>query len=174
MLGVNKGQVVLTPHAKEWNQLFNDEKKLLEDLIGNHAEAIEHIGSTAIAAICAKPIIDILVGVESMEEVKHFDRERLKESGYYHLAKVQIEGKEVFAKFSDLEAATKTHILHVVEYEGEWWQQHTFFRDYLNDNLALASEYETLKNTLAAQYANDERSYTAEKKQFVDYILSKR
>ncbi|MFN7249905.1 MAG: GrpB family protein [Anaerobacillus sp.] len=134
---------------------------------------IQHFGSTAIEGINAKPIIDILVGVESLDEVEKFDKVRLKENGYYHLSKARLEGKVVFAKFSNLENLTKTHIMHIVEHNGTWWKEHIYFRDYLNENPEKAREYETLKKRLALKYPNEERLYTDEKKKFVDDILSK-
>jgi GrpB-like predicted nucleotidyltransferase (UPF0157 family) len=173
MLGVNKGEVILVNYSDNWKRLFDKEKSLLEKIIGDKTKDIQQFGSTAIKGIEAKPIIDILVGVKSLKDVEKFNKEKLKEAGYYHLSKVQIDGKEVFAKFTDLENLTKTHILHVVEYEGSWWNEHIFFRDYLNTNPSVAKDYGTLKKNLAAKYPNDERSYTDEKKQFVDDILNK-
>ncbi|TPE68621.1 GrpB family protein [Halalkalibacterium halodurans] len=173
MLGVNKGKVKLVAYSPKWKELFVEEKEMLESIIGENIKDIQHFGSTAIEGINAKPIIDILVGVESLNEVEKFDKERLKESGYYHLRRVRLEGKVVFAKFSNLENLTKTHIMHIVEHNGTWWKEHTSFRDYLNENPEKAREYETLKKRLALKYPNDERLYTDEKKKFVDGILSK-
>lgn len=173
MLGVNKGEVILVDHTDKWKSLFDKERSLLKTIIGDDVREIQHFGSTAIKGIEAKPIIDILVGVESLEDVQKFNKKKLKEAGYYHLPRVQIDGKEVFAKFTDLENFTKTHILHVVKYDSSWWNEHTSFRDYLNANPSVAKEYESLKKYLAEKYPNDERSYTDEKKQFVDGILNR-
>ncbi|WP_349409325.1 GrpB family protein [Pseudalkalibacillus sp. SCS-8] len=173
MLGVNKGRVVLASHEQDWKRLFEEEKHLLESIIGDHIIDIQHIGSTAINGIQAKPIIDILVGVSDMEDVESFDLEKLKAQGIYRL-KVKREGKVVFAKFSSLEDKTKTHILHVVEHGGTWWQEHTFFRDYLIQHTDTAHEYERYKVQLANKYPTDEKTYTDEKKAFVDQILKKR
>ncbi len=171
MLGVNKGEVKLVNHSAGWKYLFNEEKELLQSIIGESIIDIQHFGSTAIEGISAKPVIDILVGVESLEDVRKFDRKRLKEKGYYHLSKVQLAGKVVFAKFSDLESLTKTHNMHVVEYNSSWWKKHTYFRDYLNDNPEKAKEYDALKQTLALKYPKDEKSYAKEKNRFVDDII---
>lgn len=172
MLGVNKGQVKLVAYSVNWKKLFEVEKELLHSIIGKNTKDIQHFGSTAIEGIKAKPILDILVGVQSLEEVEKFDKERINEQGYYHLPKVQLEGKVVFAKFSDLDNLTKTHIMHVVEFNGTWWKEHTYFRNYLNGNPDKAREYEALKENLALKYPNDERTYTDEKKKFVYDILS--
>jgi GrpB-like predicted nucleotidyltransferase (UPF0157 family) len=173
MLGVNKGEVKLVTHSPNWKKLFAEEREMLKSIIGESTKDIQHFGSTAIIGIYAKPIIDILVGVDSLDEVEKFDKESLKESGYYHLPKVRLEGKVVFAKFSNLENLTKTHIMHIVEHNSTWWKEHTGFRDYLNENPEKAREYETFKKRLALKYPNDERSYSDEKKKFVDDVLSK-
>lgn len=173
MLGVNKGKVKLAAYSNQWNAIFLHEKALLEKIIGKHVVDMQHIGSTAISNISAKPIIDILIGVDSMDDVKSFDRHQLADENIYRL-KVVLDGKVVFAKFSDLESLTKTHTMHVVEYKGDWWNQHVFFRDYLNQNPEVATEYEELKQELASVYANDEVTYTDKKKKFVDAILARR
>ncbi|SFL70689.1 GrpB domain, predicted nucleotidyltransferase, UPF0157 family [Gracilibacillus orientalis] len=170
MLGVNKGDVKLVTHSANWKNLFSEEKELLQSIIGEKIKDIQHIGSTAIEGIKAKPIIDILVGVDVLEDVRKFDKDRLKATGYYHLSKVRLDEKVVFAKFTDLESLTKTHIMHVVEYNGNWWKEHTYFRDYLHANPEKAKEYDTLKQSLVLKYPKDEQSYTAEKKRFIDEI----
>lgn len=171
MLGLNKDVVALTPHRQEWKALFEQEKSLLESLIGEHIVDIQHIGSTAIEGIAAKPMLDVLIGVRSMDDVKKFDKYRLKDEDIYHLGRVEIEGKEVFAKFSDLDDLTKTHVYHVVEYDGEWWKQHTLFRDYLNEHPDVAHKYEALKKELVLKYPGNERQYAEAKKVFVDEVL---
>lgn len=172
MLGVNKGEVVLATHDTSWRSLFEEEKKLLQAIIGEQTEDIQHMGSTAINGIQAKPIIDILVGVKSMDDIEAFDEEKLREHSYYRLKKVLLEGKVVFAKFSSLENLTKTHILHVVEHNGGWWNAHIFFRDYLNEHPETAQQYEQHKQKLAKQYPDNEKAYTDGKKAFVDRILA--
>jgi len=171
MLGLNKDVVALTPYHKEWKELFIQEKALLESLIGKYIVDIQHIGSTAIEGIAAKPMLDVLIGVRSMNDVKQFDKYRLKEADIYHLGRVEIEGKAVFAKFSDLEELTKTHVYHVVEYGGDWGKQHTLFRDYLNEHPDVARKYERLKKELALKFPDNERQYAELKKSFVDEVL---
>ncbi|MCG7343185.1 GrpB family protein [Sporosarcina sp. ACRSL] len=173
MLGLNKDVVALTSYRDEWKELFAQEKNLLESLIGEYVVDIQHIGSTATEGIAAKPMLDVLIGVSSLDDVKKFDKYRLKDADIYHLGRVEIEGKEVFAKFSDLEELTKTHVYHVVEYGGDWWKQHTLFRDYLNDHPDIARQYEMLKKEAALKYPNNERLYTEAKKAFVDDVLKK-
>ena len=81
MLGLDRKSVGLVPHRKEWKTLFEREKKLLRSALGDYARAIEHIGSTAIPDIFAKPIIDILVGVNDLSGVEKY-LPRLAQIGY--------------------------------------------------------------------------------------------
>jgi aminoglycoside 6'-N-acetyltransferase len=108
-----------------------------------------------------------------LSDVQKFDKHNLKEVGIYQLH-VEIEGKVVFAKFSPMEDLMKTHFYHVVEYDGKLWQQHIFFRDYLNEHPEVAQQYEALKNDLVEKYSDDIDAYTIGKKKFVDEILSRK
>ncbi|MGD6967492.1 GrpB family protein [Rossellomorea vietnamensis] len=165
--------MILTDHSNNWERLFQKEKQVLINIIGESKEDIEHFGSTSIEGMKAKPIIDILVGVNRMEDISKFDKSLMKAEGYYHLPGVKLQGKQVFAKFSDLETLTNTHILHVEEFKGKWWNEHLTFRDYLNSHPLAAKEYEELKNKLASQYPADESAYTEGKYQFVQGIVKR-
>ncbi|QTD39703.1 GrpB family protein [Sporosarcina sp. Te-1] len=171
MLGLNKDVVALTKHEEGWQALFDQEKVLLASLLGDKAVDIQHIGSTAIRGISAKPMLDLLIGVKNLTDVDQFDLHALKDADIYRL-KADVEGKVVFAKFSDLHELTKTHVYHVVEYGGEWWNAHTLFRDYLNEHPDVAKSYETLKLELAQKYPDNERDYADAKKTFVDRIVA--
>ncbi|WP_027965026.1 GrpB family protein [Halalkalibacillus halophilus] len=173
MLGVNKGTVVLMEQQEAYPALFQAEKELLGEIFGNQVVAIEHIGSTAIKGIQAKPIIDIMIGVEDLDNVEKLDKRKMVENDYYFL-KVKLEGKVVAAKFSSLEHLTKTYILHIVEHGGDWWQKHLLFRDRLNAEPALALQYEQLKLRLAEQYPTDEAAYTDGKEAFVNQVVQKK
>jgi GrpB-like predicted nucleotidyltransferase (UPF0157 family) len=144
LLGLPKGKVSVVLHNSDWARLFEIEKRLLSDSLSKEVNHIEHIGSTSIYGIDAKPIIDILIGIDTFDRLKYYGFEELKSVGYYKL-KVLPKGKIVFAKFSNLSELIKTHILHVVLFNGEIWSKLIQFRDYLNDNTNAAREYEMLK-----------------------------
>ena len=171
MLGLNKGEVRLEDGQENYGALFQQEKKKLEEIMGKHVVGIEHFGSTAISGIKAKPIIDILIGLHSLDDVRLFDKQAMARESYYLIGKQNVENKIVYAKFSNLETARKTHFLHVVEYGGEWWNAHLFFRDRLKENPQLAHDYEAVKIDLAKTYANDVEAYTEGKKEFVDQVI---
>jgi GrpB-like predicted nucleotidyltransferase (UPF0157 family) len=172
MLGLPKGKVKVVPYNPEWIIKYEQEKVLLVQILGGQIEDIQHIGSTSIKGIMSKPIIDIMIGVKSMQTIEHFNTDSLKAYKYYRL-KVPIIDKVVFAKITDLNNYMKTHIVHIVQYEGEWWKKHIFFRDYLISNEDTAREYELFKKDLANKYRDDEGAYTREKENFVNNILNR-
>lgn len=167
MQGVNRTEVTLVPFDEKWAEAFTKEKELLMSILGEDVIAIEHFGSTAIGGIATKPVIDILIGVNNLEDVTYFDEEALAKETYYPVKNVEQKGKVVFAKFPALPDLRRTHYLHVVEHEGDWWNRHVHFRDTLRENRELAKEYEQLKKTLANTYPNDVRAYTEGKEAWI-------
>lgn len=174
MLGLKKNEVRLVKYTEDWTTSFEQEKQTLEKIIGKGLVDIQHIGSTAIPGIQTKPLVDILIGVKEIEDVQMFDTVELREAGYYHLRRVRIEGKEVFAKFSSLEPPVKTHVVHVVEIGKSWWRDHLYFRDYLLEHRGVAEQYEDLKQSLAAKYPTNEKAYADAKRAFVEKVLATR
>ncbi len=169
--GVQREEVTLVPYDEAWGRKYEQERDLLISIIGEQIVAIEHFGSTAIKGIQTKPVIDILIGVETLAASDQFDRKALAQEKYYQLGQVEQEGKVVFAKFPALPDTRRTHYLHVVEHGGAWWKSHIGFRDALRNDLALAKEYEQLKKKLAAYYPNNVRAYTEEKEQWIQSIV---
>lgn len=171
MQGVQREEVTLVPYDVEWESKYEQERDLLMSIIGEQIIALEHFGSTAIKGIKTKPVIDILIGVETLADVERFDLKALSQEKYYQLGQVEIEDKVVFAKFPALPDTRRTHYLHVVEYEGTWWKSHIGFRNALRNDRALAKEYEQLKKKLAAQYPNNVRAYTEGKEEWIESIV---
>ncbi|PEE42668.1 hypothetical protein COM71_29120 [Priestia megaterium] len=130
--------------------------------------AIEHVGSTSIEGLFAKPIIDIAIGVSSLNVIIEL-KEKEKAPGYVEVP-VSIDGKHVFARYKEKKI---THFLHVMIYNQNLWIDQISFRDYLRLNLDAKIEYIKLKEKLANEYPNDVISYTNEKKKFVDDILKR-
>ena len=165
MLGLPKGIVKLEPHAEQWQQLFAEEAVRIRAAISPVAALIEHVGSTSIGGIAAKPIIDIAVGVE-----KAADGERcvapLKNVGYEYRGEHGIAGRFYFVK-----GEPRTHHLHMVLTGGDFWRSHLAFRNHLRENPAVAKEYENLKLDLARKYADDREAYQRGKSDFIENVL---
>ncbi|MCQ2462432.1 MAG: GrpB family protein [Clostridia bacterium] len=123
----------------------------MKSILGTTAVDIQHIGSTAVKSICAKPIIDIAVGVNSFDEILKKKAE-LEESGFY-FRESRVENQLLFAcgSYYDGTGEKQTHFIHAVIHGGSEWQNYLLFRDYLNENITAAKEYEALKLKLAEE-----------------------
>ncbi len=168
MLGVERGLVKLEPYNDKWSKLFDKERELLSSQLNNLIVEIEHVGSTSIEGLFAKPIIDIAIGVSSLDVIIKL-KEKVKEVGYIEVP-VSLDGKHVFAKYKERKI---THFLHVMIYNHNLWVDQISFRDYLRSAPDAKIEYIKLKEELANRYPNDVISYTNEKKKFVDNILER-
>lgn len=164
VLGLEKGSVRLVPHTERWAELYREEEAGLRAALEGVLMDIQHFGSTAIPGIRAKPILDMLAGVRSLDDVLE-RRPQLQALGYEYVPGAGVPGHHVFGK-----ARPRTHLLHVVEYEGLSWRENLRFRDRLRADPALAAEYEDLKLRLAQAYPGDRARYTAEKGAFIQRI----
>lgn len=149
MLGLKHGKVKLYDHEKEWEE--NAERTIcrLRNIFGNMAVDIQHVGSTSISSIKAKPIIDIAVGVKRFNDVISLVN-KLKTAGFYYRPHTGLYEQMLFASGSyyDGTGDLQTHFVHTVIYGGEVWQNYVLFRDYLNEHTEVAKEYENLKLSL--------------------------
>jgi len=169
MIGLARGIVKVVPYSFNWKEIYKEEEKLLYHLLGETAIDIQHVGSTSIEGLDSKPIIDIAVGVKSLDDVdKH--RNLLEANGYQFRDNAGVEGRVMFAKGRE---DLRTHYLHIEIISGELWKNHICFRDYLRLNKKVVEEYSKLKKKLAAKYTNDRGSYTNAKNEFINSILKK-
>ena len=168
MIGLKRGSVKLISHQEEWNK--NAEKVILKlkQLLGDAAVDIQHVGSTAIASIYAKPIIDILIGFSDLNDVVSYV-ELLKQHDFVFRGE-DVEGQLLFV-MGDFEKDTRTHHIHVVKWNGEEWNNYINFRDYLNCCPDKAMLYDACKKKLASQFPDDRRSYTAGKQDLIECLL---
>ena len=169
ILGLKRGIVELVPHNPKWAKLFEQEKQLLVGTFGETIFAIEHIGSTAIPGIPAKPILDMNVGVESLEIARGM-KDRFAGLGYEHRPFVpgqSLEGLQAQELYVRGPETKRTHFAHVTVYGSDFWNNSLLFRDYLQSHPGRAQEYDDLKQKLAQQYGNDRGSYSKGKEQFV-------
>ena len=166
ILGLEKGVVRLAPYSPEWAKLFDEEKQLLIALIGDYVIDIQHIGSTSIPDMIAKPIIDIGIAIKDFEEGKRCIK-LIESLGYEYKGENGIPGRHYFVKGNPT-----THHLHIVEIDSEEWKKNITFRDALRKNENLAKDYTELKLNLAEKFKYDRVAYTDGKTDFVNYILS--
>ncbi len=170
MLGLKRGTVKLASHHKEWAKLFKKEKRLLLKTFGKKIINIQHIGSTAIFGVPAKPIIDIEISILSLDRlyVLKFVRP-LKKLGYSYMHKFPT--RHFFAKGPE---ENRTHHLSLVKASSKKGLKETvLFRDYLKNNAGARKEYIKLKQKLVKKFASDRKSYTLGKEKFIKKILKK-
>lgn len=169
-LGLKRGTVHLEPHDKQWDEIAAQTIKTLKSILGDDAIDIQHIGSTAIPAIKAKPIIDIVVGTTDFERIMSHNEQLENEGIFYRGSDVE---HQVLYVIGDMEKDIRTHHIHVVKWNGTEWKNYIHFRDYLNANENMALQYQKLKEELESKYADDRVTYTSGKQDMIDIILER-
>ncbi|HAH05938.1 MAG TPA: GrpB family protein [Elusimicrobia bacterium] len=159
--------VEVDPYDPRWPSIFESEKSALLALFGDSLQGIEHIGSTAICGLAAKPIIDLMVGARELK-VDEAVLLPLRNLGYEHFGEYGIPGRHFFRK-----GDPRTHHLHWVQWGGDFWEKQVLFRDYMRAFPKDAEAYERLKKRLAELYRDDRTKYTQSKTEFVEAVLSK-
>ena len=147
MTGLKRGTVMLAPHQEEWTQNAKRTIQVLNRLLEPVAVDIQHIGSTAIPSIHAKPIIDLVVGVRNLDDIAPYV-ELLKQHDFVFRG-VDVAGQLLFV-MGDSEKDTRTHHIHVVRWNGAEWNNYINFLDYLNRFPDKAIEYDVCKKKLVA------------------------
>lgn len=164
---VKDAPVSLEPYSQEWPALFAGEAQRLQTLLSRWlAGAVEHIGSTAVPGLSAKPVIDIMAPVVSLSDSSPAI-EVLRSLNYCYFPYKPTE-MHWFCKPSP---AYRTHHLHLVPVASGMWQQRLAFRDALRRLPELAREYERLKTRLAATHTEDREAYTEGKAPFIAAVL---
>ena len=169
-LGLKRGTVQLEPHDKYWDKTATQTIETLKSILGDDAIDIQHIGSTAIPAIKAKPIIDVVVGVTDFDRIMSHNEQLQQEEIFYRGSDVECQ---LLYVMGDMEADIRTHHIHIVKWNGIEWKNYIHFRDYLNANENMALQYEKLKEEMEHKYADDRVVYTNGKQNMINKILGK-
>lgn len=168
MLGLKRGKVELMEHQESWRTDALDAITSIKAVLGDAAIDVQHVGSTAINGIRAKPIIDIAVSVKTLDDVKPYI-DALKQVGIVY-RKQDVEGQLLFV-MGDFGNDFRTHHIHVVVWASIQWCNYINFRDYLNAFGEKAKAYDALKLSLAEQFPQDRESYTNGKKEQIMQLL---
>ena len=166
MLGVKRNMVTLMPHNEAWETLYEQTRLEIQEILGDNIIDIQHVGSTAVAGIAAKPILDIAVSVRSAADLNYDD---MLARGYKFAGEAGVPGRFFFARYRDMDIST--HHIHCYEPNNPDYLNQVAFRDFLNAHPEYAVQYNDLKQSLAAAYANDRETYTKEKAAFIRLIL---
>jgi GrpB-like predicted nucleotidyltransferase (UPF0157 family) len=160
--------VYLAAYDAMWPLMFEAEAARIERVCVGLPLRLEHIGSTAIPGMSAKPIIDILAGRPPKSSPAPYIA-ALKQLGYEHKGANGVPGREFFRRGSP-----RSHHIHLVSWSSSVWRDHLKFRDALRTNMAIARDYEAVKRDAAIAFAEDRRAYTDAKGPFIKGILRNR
>ncbi|MEI5909707.1 GrpB family protein [Bacillus spongiae] len=164
-------------YDKEWEEIFSSLKEVVIHSLGHLILDIEHVGSTAVPGLGAKPILDIDVVIQDHDVLPDVIQE-LEILGYHHQPEWSFEGREAFGRKDLLTPwdGSKTewmdHHLYVCNKESEELSRHIAFRNYLRNNRAAVMKYDKLKRTLAKEM-NNRAAYTSGKTEFINKVLEK-
>ncbi len=159
-------RVTVTDYDPQWPQKYQREKETLANILGDNRIVLYHIGSTAVPGLAAKPIIDIMAVVKSLDRA---DRaaQQFRAAGYEYLGEFGIKGRRYLRKGGD----QRTHQVHI--FQGEDWHnigRHLAFRDYMRAHEEARTAYAHLKRGLAKRFPCDIAGYCAGKEAFVSQM----
>lgn len=158
--GLTPHAVVITPYDSRWPALAAEEAKKLATVLGTNLIKVEHIGSTSVPGLSAKPVIDLIPIVHDLDEV---DKKQtvIEALSYGYHGEFGINGRR-FCTLTSTEGIRLVH-LHIFRFDSEHLLRHLAFRDYLVAHPAIAQEYEQEKRRAAALHPHDSLAYNDEK-----------
>lgn len=175
VLGLIRGVVELVDHDPEWEVNADKTIKHLWDILGSAAKDIQHVGSSAIRHIKAKPVIDIAVLVWSFDEVLTRIPDLEKEGFIFRGWEGNEERQPVFQCGEyipeEKDMGLLTHYIHIVKVGNQQWDNYINFRDYMNSFPAIAHEYEALKLLLSEENKSNYRNYHQGKQKYITEML---
>lgn len=166
---MSDASVKVVSYNPDWPAMFLAEQQHLTEVLSSWlCGSIEHVGSTAVPGLAAKPVIDIMVPVESLSASKEAIK-ALQNVGYcYYPYKA-----DVMHWFCKPSPEVRTHHLHLIPVGSELWKQRVAFRDHLRNSPQDLKRYAELKLGLAEQYHDDRELYTQAKWPFIKSVLDK-
>jgi GrpB-like predicted nucleotidyltransferase (UPF0157 family) len=167
MLGLKYGTVRLVEHDPRWAPAFLAERVVLVEALDGLSCQIEHIGSTAISSLLAKPILDIAVGMTASGDLRE-SIARLQQVGYDYRGDAGDGGGHVFVRAS---GEVRTHHVHVVALGGAQWRKYLMLRDLLRTDAGARERYAAAKRALADRFPEDRQSYTDGKDEVINRLL---
>jgi GrpB-like predicted nucleotidyltransferase (UPF0157 family) len=166
------GPIRIRDYDPAWATMFEDEQRRVRRLLGSIVVTIEHMGSTAVPGLAAKPIIDLLVGVRDLAAARSSCIEPLQAAGYTYLPEYEswLRDELFFRKGMP---GPWTHHVHVMEVSNPRWSDFLVFRDYLRAHPEIAEAYGNLKKALALVFEDDIVGFRTGKSAFVEAVMAK-
>lgn len=172
------GPVIIVAHDPAWAEQFEELRQVLAGALGSVTQRIEHVGSTSVAGLAAKPILDIDIVIESRAALPAVI-ERLAKLGYHHEGDREVPGREAFGPGDgscpavDPPRDWPRHHPYVCAEDNTELARHLAFRDWLRSHPKDADRYGSLKCDLARRFANDVDAYCDAKTEFVESVLAR-
>jgi GrpB-like predicted nucleotidyltransferase (UPF0157 family) len=163
-LGLRPHEVVLSKPDADWATAFETEKETLAEALGRLVLDIQHVGSTAVPDLSAKPIIDIAIAVPADADIDTIGA-RLRAAGYEFGVNAGSDGGYIY--FREVADGLRTHHVHLIEATDPQWTNYLRFRECLRRDARLRRAYERLKSTLASRFPRDRDAYTSAKAEFI-------
>jgi len=162
-------EVLVVDPDPRWPAMFDAEAARVRAAAGERLVACEHVGSTSVLGLAAKPVIDILGGVKTLADADAVVP-RIVSIGYDYVRKWEAEmpGRRYFVRRA---RGVRTHHLHVVEVDSDFWRDHLLFRDHLRTHPVDVIRYAALKQELAESLGDDREAYTDGKADFIASCL---
>jgi GrpB-like predicted nucleotidyltransferase (UPF0157 family) len=164
--------ISVVPHDLNWASIFENEKEIIVKILGSEVTLrVEHIGSTAVPNLSAKPTIDILVEIPEEAGIRELIISDMTKKNYIHMK--EQENHLMFVKgYSPTGLEKISFHIHMGTNEQDFLWDRIYFRDFLRKNPSVASEYERLKLKLAKTYKHDREAYTESKTEFISKITN--
>ena len=169
-IGLRRGAVAVRDYDPRWPAEYEREAALLMAVLDGVVAELEHVGSTSVPGLAAKPVIDIAVAFTDRAKLEE-GRRRLVAAGYDDRGDFGDRGGVIVAKGP---MSNRTHVLHLVEATDDQWWRYLVFRDALRADEALRERYATLKKRLADEYWRDRQTYLDGKQPFIDQVVAER
>jgi GrpB-like predicted nucleotidyltransferase (UPF0157 family) len=167
-LGVPGGETYLVPHDPRWSARFDEEAQRLRAVLPPEAVEIQHIGSTAVPGLQAKPIIDIGIAATNHRVADEWQT-AMSSIGYDYPGDIGIPEHRIYGR----DPGIRRFLVHVVDADGQRWKDLLRFRDLLRQDPQLAAAYQTVKEAAAARHATGPRAnYTNAKAEFIERALA--
>lgn len=166
-VGLEVATVRLVPYDRRWPDLAHRELARLRFALDRRAVGFEHVGSTSVPGLVAKPVLDLLVGVPRFADAPEA-LPLLEKLGYEQRQDDTVPERVLLVREAD---GMRTHNLHLCEFGGRFWREHLRFRDRLRTDREVARDYVALKRELAGRFPRDRLAYTSGKDGFVARVL---
>jgi GrpB-like predicted nucleotidyltransferase (UPF0157 family) len=163
--------VILAPYSNEWPVQFRQICRELQLVFSPDQVSVEHIGSTAVPGLVAKPVIDVLLGAPTLDAIEA-KIEAMSDYGYGYVPKYEVELPDRRYFVRPESDGPRVHVHGVVQ-GARLWSEHLRFREWLRTDAALHAQYQALKLQLAATFAHDKSAYTAAKEPFIRAVLQR-